>query len=145
MSIVKLAGVKKLFGGKALTRPEQKILAQEVMLMTLARATASDTNIKDVEVDKVREVLLKYTGTKFTNANVRVAAHSKIYEAAPLERYLTKCSRKLTTTARIETIRALESVIHADGRVSDHEVAFFNRVANALELTPSQIVGISAD
>ena len=40
MSIVKLAGVKKLFGGKALTRPEQKILAQEVMLMTLARATA---------------------------------------------------------------------------------------------------------
>lgn len=145
MSIVKLAGVKKLFGGKALTRPEQKILAQEVMLMTLARATASDTNIKDVEVDKVKEVLLKYTGTKFTNANVRVAAHSKIYEAAPLERYLTKCSRQLTTKARIETIRALESVIHADGRVSDHEVAFFNRVANALELTPSQIVGISAD
>jgi uncharacterized tellurite resistance protein B-like protein len=145
MSIVKLVGVKKLFGGKAITKAEQKILAQEVMLMTLARATSSDTNIKDVEVDKVKEVLLRHTGTKFTNANVRVAANSKIYEAAPLERYLSKCSRRLSPLARLETIRALESIIHADGRVSDHEVAFFNRVANALELTPAQLVGISAD
>jgi hypothetical protein len=49
MSIVKLAGIKKLFGGSALTRAEQKQLAKEVLLMTLARATASDSNIKSVD------------------------------------------------------------------------------------------------
>jgi len=36
---------------------EQNELAQEVMLMVLARATSADTNIKDVEIEKVREVL----------------------------------------------------------------------------------------
>ena len=78
MSIVKLATVKKLFGGSTLTKTEQKALADEVMLMTLARATASDANIKNVEVDKVKEVLLEHTRKKFTNANVRVAANSKM-------------------------------------------------------------------
>jgi uncharacterized tellurite resistance protein B-like protein len=145
MSIVKLATVKKLFGGSTLTKTEQKALADEVMLMTLARATASDTNIKNVEVDKVKEVLLEHTGKKFTNANVRVAANSKMYEAAPLERYLSKCSRRLTTDNRLLTVKALEEIIHADGRVSDHEVAYFNRVASALELTPAQLVGLASD
>ena len=78
MSIVKLATVKKLFGGSTLTKTERKALADEVMLMTLARATASDTNIRNVEVDKVKEVLREHTGKTFTNANVRVAANSKM-------------------------------------------------------------------
>ena len=39
MSIVKLSHIKKLFGGSALTRAEQKQLAKEVMLMTLALPT----------------------------------------------------------------------------------------------------------
>ncbi len=145
MSIVKLAGIKKLFGGSSLSRTEQKILAQEVLLMTLARATASDTNVQNVEVEKVKEVLLENTGQKFTAANVRVAANSRMYEQAPLERYLNKCSRKLAASDRIKTIKALSEVIHADGRVSDHEVAYFNKVAIALELTPAQLVGLAAD
>lgn len=145
MSIVKLAGIKKLFGGSALTRAEQKQLAKEVLLMTLARATASDSNIKSVEVAKVREVLQSRTGEKFTAANVRVAANSRLYEKAPFERYLHKCSRKLTAKDRTETLSAVLEVIHADDRVSDYEVTFFNHVARALELTPAQIAGLSAD
>jgi hypothetical protein len=39
----------------------------------------------------------------------------------------------------------LLEVIHADDRVSDYEVTFFNHVARALELTPAQIAGLSAD
>ena len=145
MSIVKLATVKKLFGGSTLTKTEQKALADEVMLMTLARATASDTNIRNVEVDKVKEVLREHTGKTFTNANVRVAANSKMYEDAPLERYLSKCSRRLTTDNRLLTVKALEEIIHADGRVRDHEVAYFNRVASALELTPAQLIRLASD
>ena len=145
MSIVKLAHIKKLFGGSALTRAEQKQLSKEVMLMTLARATASDSNIKSVEVAKVREVLKERTGEKFTAANVRVAANSRLYEKAPFERYLHKCSRRLASKDRIATLAALLEVIHADDRVSDYEVTFFNHVARALELTPAQIAGLSAD
>ena len=145
MSTVKLSGIKKLFGGSALSRAEQKLLAKEVLLMTLARATASDTNIKSVEVTKVRQVLLERTGEKFTTANVRVAANSRLYEQAPFERYLHKCSRKLSAKDRKNTLDALLEVIHADDRVSDYEVTFFNHVARALELTPAQIIGLSAD
>jgi uncharacterized tellurite resistance protein B-like protein len=145
MSLVKLAQIKKLFGGSSLTRPEQKQLAKEVMLMTLARATSADSNIKAVEVDKVRAVLKERTGEKFTAANVRVAANSRLYEKAPFERYLHKCSRKLTAADRKATLDALLEVIRADDRVSDYEVTFFNHVAGALELTPAQIAGLSAD
>ena len=112
MSIVKLSGIKKLFSGSALTRAEQKQLAKEVLLMTLARATAADTNIKSIEVAKVREVLLDRTGEKFTAANVRVAANSRLYEQAPFERYLHKCSRKLTAKDRKNTLEALLEVHH---------------------------------
>ena len=145
MSIVKLSGIKKLFSGSALSRTEQRQLAKEVLFMTLARATAADTNIKSIEVTKVREVLLDRTGEKFTAANVRVAANSRLYERAPFERYLHKCSRKLNTKDRKNTLEALLEVIHADERVSDYEVTFFNHVARALELTPAQIIGLSAD
>ena len=62
MSIVKLSGIKKLFSGSALSRTEQKQLTKEVLLMTLSRATAADTNIKSIEVSKVREVLFDRTG-----------------------------------------------------------------------------------
>ena len=113
--------------------------------MTLARATASDTNIKSVEVTKVRAVLLERTGEKFTAANVRVAATSRLYEQAPFERYLHGCSRKLTAKDRKNTLEALLEIIHADDRVNDYEVTFFNHVARALELTPAQIIGLSAD
>ena len=43
------------------------------------------------------------------------------------------------------TLHHLLEVIHADDRVSDYEVTFFNHVARALELTPAQIIGLSAD
>ena len=38
------------------------------------------------------------------------------------------------------TIQALADVINIDGRVSAMEVDFFNDVANALALTPAQIM-----
>ena len=48
MSIASLGGVLKIFGGSEPTPEEQAQLTKEVMLMTLARATAADTNIKAI-------------------------------------------------------------------------------------------------
>ena len=42
--------------------------------MTLARATSADTNIKNVEVERVQEVLKARTGDDFSAADIRVAA-----------------------------------------------------------------------
>ncbi len=145
MSIASLTGVLKIFGGTSPTPEEQAQLAQEVMLMTLARATAADTNIKTIEVEKVQEVLLARTGENISASEIRVAAHSQIYEKAPLDKYLVSSAKKLGTSDRLGIAQALADVVNADGRVSDREVTFFNDVVTALNLTPAQLMGLNAE
>ncbi len=145
MSIASLAGVLKIFGGSEPTAEEQAQLAKEVMLMTLARATAADTNIKAIEVEKVREVLKAHTGEDFPAADVRVAANSRIYESAPLDKYIATSAKKLSKDDRINIAQALAEVINVDGRVSSREITFFNTIANALALTPAQLMGLQEE
>jgi uncharacterized tellurite resistance protein B-like protein len=145
MSIASFAGVLKLFGGSNPSAEEQAELAKEVMLLILARATAADTNIKAIEVDKVREVLLARTGEDFSDADIRVSANSSLYENAPLTKYLASATKTLLANDRTDIAQALAEVINADGRVSDREVVFFNDVANAMSLTPAQLAGINAE
>ncbi len=145
MPISSLEGVLKIFGGSDPTPEEQAQLAKEVMLMTLARATSADTNIKAVEVEKVQEVLKARTGEDFPAADIRVAAHSAIYERAPLDRYISSSAKKLTWEDRLAIAEALADVVNADGRVSDREITFFNDVAEALNLTPAQLMGLKPE
>ena len=145
MSIASLDGILKIFGGTDPSPEEQAQLAKEVMLMTLARATSADTNIKNIEVEKVREVLQAHTGEDFPAADVRVAANSAIFEKAPLDKYLSSSAKKLGPDDRMDIAQALEEVINADGRVSDREITFFNMVANSLALTPAQLMGMNPE
>ena len=145
MSIASLGGVLKIFGGSEPSAEEQAQLAKEVMLMTLARATAADTNIKAIEVDKVREVLLAKTGEDFPAADVRVAANSRIYESAPLNKYISSAAKKLGDGDRLGIAQALADVVNADGRVSDREIEFFNEVVDSLNLTPAQLMGLNPE
>lgn len=145
MSIASLAGVLKIFGGSEPSPEEQAQLVKEVMLMTLARATAADTNIKAIEVEKVREVLQAHTGEDFPAADVRVAAQSRIYESAPLDKYLASSAKKIAVKDRVDIAQALAEVVNADGRVSDREVTFYNNVVTALDITPAQLVGMIAE
>jgi uncharacterized tellurite resistance protein B-like protein len=112
------------------------------MLMVLARATAADTNIKQVEVDTVCQVLKTYTGTDFTSAEVRVAATTSLYDRAPLDRYVSSAARKLDPSARVQIAQALREVVKSDERISSLEINFFNYVVNALDLTPAQLMGV---
>lgn len=145
MSISSLAGVLKIFGGTDPSPEEQAQLTKEVMLMTLARATAADTNIKAIEVEKVREVLQAHTGEDFPAADVRVAANSRIFEKAPLDRYIATSAKKLQPDDRLRIATALAEVINADGRVSSREIEFFDQVAGSLNLTPSQLMGLEEE
>ncbi len=144
MSISNLKGVLKIFGGTDPTPEEQAQLFKEVALMTLARATSADSNINQVEVEKVRTVLKTRTGEDFPDADIRVAAQSAIFESAPLEKYIRSTARKLRWQDRLSIAEALADVIEADDRVSEREITFFNAVADAPELTPAELIGLAS-
>ena len=144
MALSSLKGVLKIFGGGEPTPEEQAQLMKEVMLMTLARATSADSNIKDIEVERVQEVLKERTGEDFPAPDIRVAAQSAIFESAPLDKYLSASGKKLEWQDRLAIAEALVDVIKSDDRVNEMEIDFFNNVAEALELTPAQLMGLQS-
>jgi uncharacterized tellurite resistance protein B-like protein len=134
--------ILKIFGGGEPTEEEKAELFKEVAVMTLARATASDTNIKPVEIETVRLIIERVTGENAEEADVRVAANSKIFESEPLEKYLARAGRVLDVGDRITIAEALAEVIVSDARVTSKETAFFNMVAEAFHLTPAELAGL---
>ena len=81
MSIVKLAGIKKLFGGSAQRGPSKSNWPKK-LCDDLARATASDTNIKSVGSQSSR-VLTARTGEN-SPLPTFVSLQIQLYEKAPL-------------------------------------------------------------
>ncbi len=142
MSISNFSNILKIFGGGEPTEEEKQELFKEVTVMTLARATASDTNIKPVEIETVRLIIEKVIGEEVSEAEVRVQANSKLFESEPLERYLAKSGRVLDVKDRITIAEALAEVIVSDARVTGKETAFFNMVAEAFQLTPAELAGL---
>ena len=112
------------------------------MLLVLARATSADTNIKHLEVDAVREIVKEHTGEEVSAKDVRMAAHAGIFDVEPLERHLSRVSKKIDVHDRVMIAKALAEVILVDERVSSREVRFFNMVAEALDLTAANIAGL---
>ena len=145
MSIANLSNVLKIFRGTDLTPEEETELFREVLLMTLARASSSDANIAPVEVETVKAIVEKSTGSEISAADVRVAAASELYETAPLEKYLSSCGRKLDASSRVTTVQALAEVIKSDTQITSREVQFFDMVALALAVTPAELAGLIAD
>ncbi len=145
MSIFNFEGVLKIFGG---SEPSPEMLAQlhkEVLLLTLARATSADSNIKSIEIERVQRVLKERTGEEYAAGDIRVAAQSAIFEREPLDRYLSAASKKLAWEDRLTVAEALVDVIKADGRISPREISFFNNITTALAVTPAQLMGLIGD
>ena len=144
MAIADLKNVLKIFGGSELGEEHENELFKEVLLMTLARAADADINIQTVEVDRIREILKQHTGEDFTAADVRVAARAELYAEATLVKYLGSVYKKMSASHRAETVQALADVFRSDHNVSVLEVDFFDNVAEALHVKPSQIAGLMA-
>ena len=145
MSIAKLSHVLQIFRGSDLNAEEEGVLFQEVLLMTLSRASSSDANTDPVEVETVRKIVLEATGEDVSGADVRVAAASELYESASLEKYLSSCRRRLSPSSRVTTVQALAEVIKSDTEVTSREIHFFDMVARALGVTPAELAGLVAD
>ncbi len=142
MAIADLKNVLKIFGGSEVSDEHQNELFKEVLLMTLARAADADINIQNVEVERIQEILKGHTGEEFTRADIRVAARSELYAEATLMKYLNSVYKKMKTAHRAETIQALADVFRSDKTVSVLEVDFFDKVAEALHVTPAQIADL---
>ena len=144
MSIADLSNVLSIFGGSEPDPEKQKELFKEVLLMTLARASSSDSSIHAIEVESIQGILKRETGDEFSVADVRKAARSDLYEKVPLRKYLSSASRKLSSADRVRIIQTLAEVIRSDTEVSVLEIDFFNSIAGALKATPSELIGLSA-
>lgn len=144
MAIADLKNVLKIFGGADVSAEEQHALYKEVLLMTLARAADADINIQSVEVERIQKILKEHTGDEFSVADIRVAARAELYAEASLRKYLASVGGKLSDGQRAHVIQALGEVFRSDSNVSVLEVDFFDRVANSLKVSPSQIAGLVA-
>lgn len=144
MGIADLSNVLSIFGGSEPDPEAQKELFKEVLLMTLARASSSDSSIQEIEVESIQGILKRETGDDISIADVRKAARSDLYEEVPLAKYLASASKKLSSEDRVRVVQTLAEVIRSDTEVSVLEVDFFNSIANALKATPAELMGISA-
>ena len=142
MGLTDLSAVTKIFGGGNLSDSEKGELFKEAMLMTLARASSVDSNIHPVEVEYVQTIVKKYTGDDVSAPDVRVAAQSSLFETAPLEKYLASTAKKLDAEHRVRITDALAEIIKIDAHISARETEFFDMVAGALAITPSEMVGL---
>tara|TARA_B110000261_G_scaffold25485_1_gene27703 strand:+ start:44 stop:607 length:564 start_codon:yes stop_codon:yes gene_type:complete len=145
MSTISLDNILNIFSGAALSAPELEQLRNDIMFVTLARATSADTNIQNREVERVITVLKTHTGNDYSAADIRVAAQSAIFESVSLQRYLNGSAKKIAWQDRLIIVHALIDVIRSDGRTSDMEITFFNDVVTALKLTPAQLAGLDAE
>ncbi|WP_339856532.1 TerB family tellurite resistance protein [Pseudohongiella acticola] len=121
-----------------------KQLLTEVLVLVLARAIRSDTNIEPAEIVTVQKILADVLGESISAADIKVAASSELFERQSLDRYLKKATRKLNDEDRILIMQCLVHVLRSDDHIRESELDYFDRIANALKATPSEIAGLRA-
>ena len=144
MAIADLSSVLRIFGETSPSEENQKELYSEVLLMTLARASSSDANIHPVEIETIQQIMRRETSQELTEADIRKAARPELYESVNLRRYLRSVQRQLKPKDRITIVQALADVMKSDTQISVLEIDFFNRVADALRITPAELAGLIA-
>jgi uncharacterized tellurite resistance protein B-like protein len=144
MAIADLSSVLSIFREAVPDSEKQQTLYSEVLLMVLARASSSDANMDPVEISTIQKIMKRETDQDLSDADVRMASRPELYENDTLRKYLRSVRGRLESPNRVKIIQALAEVIRSDTTVSVLEVDFFNRVADALRVTPAELVGLLA-
>ncbi len=142
MAIGVLNTVLKIFGGSSASEESQKELYRDVLLVTLALASRSDANIHPMEIETIRQIMQRETGQELTEADIRVTARPHLNESAKLRKYLRRVRRQLTLEDRTKVVQALADVIKSDTQINVLEFEFFNRVVDALRISPAEQLGL---
>jgi len=138
--------LSRIFGGdQSLSAEEQTKLFEELLFLTLSRASRSDLDISEVEVTKIQQILKDSAGIQASEQEIRTAGMSELYEVAPLEKYVAKASKGLTVAQRRTIVSALFELIGVDGKYSLTEAEFFDNIANAMNLKPIELMGAQVD
>lgn len=144
MAIADLSSILKLFSESVPDEEKEQALYAEVLLMVLARASSSDANIDPVELTTIQAIIQRETGEALTDADIRKAGRSELYETVNLRKYLRSVQGQISDEKRTKIVQALAEVITSDSEISVLEVDFFNRVADALRITPAELAGLRA-
>ncbi len=144
MAIADLNSVLKSFGKSSPSEEKQEELYREVLLMTLAWASRSDANIHSVEIETIQQIMQRETGQELTEADIRKASRPDLYESANLRKYLRSVQGQLNTENKTTILQALADVIKSDTEINVLEIDFFNRVVDALRITPAALLGLTA-
>lgn len=142
----RFAFLSKIFGGdQSLSSEQQTKLFEELLFLTLSRASRSDLDISAVEIAKIQQILKDSAGIEASEQEIRTAGMSELYEVAPLEKYAAKAGKSLSVAQRATVTKALFEVIGADDRVNHNEADFFDSIANAMKLRPIELLGATVD
>ena len=142
----KFSFLKNIFGGEqSLSDEEQTKLFEEMLFLTLSRASRSDLDISEVEIARIQQILKDSAGIEATEQEIRTAGMSELYEVAPLEKYAAKAAKGLSVQQRHTIVQALYDVIDVDGKVSLTEANFFDSIAGAMNLKPIEMMGAVVD
>jgi len=144
MAFGDLSNVLKIFGGSSASKETQDELYKEVLLTTLARASKADANIHPVEIETIQVIMQRETGQKFTEIDIRKASRSELNESANLRKYLRGVQGRLNAANKATILRALADVIKSDTEINVLEIDFFNRVVDALRVTPTEQFELTA-
>ncbi len=142
--VATLSSVLEIFGESSPSEEKQKELYREVLLMTLARASRSDANIHSVEIETIQQIMQRETGQELTEADIRKAARPDLYESVNLRKYLRSVQGRLNTENKTTIVQAVADVIKSDTQINVLEIDFFNRVVDALRITPAAQLGLTA-
>ena len=144
MAFGDFTSVLKIFGGSSANEEIQDELYKEVLMVTLAQASNADANIHPLEIETIQQIMRRETGLDLTGADIRKASLSDMYEAANFRKYLRRVRGKLNAENKATILQALVAVIKSDTIVNVLEIDFFNRVVDALRMTPAEQLGLTA-
>ncbi len=144
MAIADLSKVLKIFSKSSPSEEKQKELYRAVLLKTLAQTSSSDANIHPVEIETIQQIMQRETGQELTEVDIRKAARTELYESVNLRKYLRSAQRQLKADDRSKIVQAVAEVIKSDTQINVLEIDFFNRVADALRITPAELPELTA-
>tara|TARA_X000001036_G_C20478622_1_gene724672 strand:- start:255 stop:683 length:429 start_codon:yes stop_codon:yes gene_type:complete len=122
------------------TQKTKEQIRDELFLLVLSRTTSADTNIRAVEIKKVKTLLKDHLGKEYTDAQIRVAAQSKRFEKEPLHRFVGKAAKLISENDRVSLAFGMMDIMKSDDRIGALERKHFNRMIKALGLSPSSLI-----
>lgn len=142
----KLSLLSNFFNSQpTLSQEEQTKLFEDLLFLVLSRASRSDLDISEVEIEKIQQILKDAAGIEASQQEIRTAGMSELYEVAPLEKYASRSAKGLSVKQRHTILKALYEVVGIDGIYSHSEADFFDDIASAMKLRPIEMMGAEID